>query len=94
MGDTVIASAILDRLLHHSHVINIRGESYRLKNNRQSRLLTSTAAADINGGGDTNGRLKGRGWVKPKLAKTHKSSLALTLRRIDNLANWRERAAC
>ena len=29
LGDTVIASAILDRLLHHSHVLNIRGESYR-----------------------------------------------------------------
>jgi DNA replication protein DnaC len=31
MGDAVLASAILDRLLHHSHIINIRGESYRLK---------------------------------------------------------------
>lgn len=30
-GDKVIASAILDRLLHHSHVINIKGSSYRLK---------------------------------------------------------------
>ena len=30
-GDGVIATAILDRLLHHSHVINIRGESYRLR---------------------------------------------------------------
>ena len=27
----VIASAILDRLLHHSRVINIKGHSYRLK---------------------------------------------------------------
>ena len=27
LGDTVIATAILDRLLHHSHVLNIRGES-------------------------------------------------------------------
>jgi DNA replication protein DnaC len=27
----VIASAILDRLLHHSTTINIKGESYRLK---------------------------------------------------------------
>ena len=26
LGDTVIASAVLDRLLHHSHVLNIRGE--------------------------------------------------------------------
>ena len=31
LGDTVIASAVLDRLLHHSHVLNIRGESYRLR---------------------------------------------------------------
>lgn len=30
-GDKVIASALLDRLLHHSHVINIKGSSYRLK---------------------------------------------------------------
>lgn len=31
IGDPVLASAILDRLLHHSHIINIRGESYRLR---------------------------------------------------------------
>lgn len=31
MNDAVIATAILDRLLHHAHIINIRGESYRLK---------------------------------------------------------------
>ena len=42
LGDTVIATAILDRLLHHSHVLNIRGESYRLKDKRQSGLLTSS----------------------------------------------------
>ena len=30
-GDSVLASAILDRLLHHSHVLNIVGSSYRLK---------------------------------------------------------------
>ena len=29
--DPVIVTAILDRLLHHSVVINIRGHSYRLK---------------------------------------------------------------
>lgn len=31
-GDNMIANAILDRLLHHSHVINITGKSYRTKN--------------------------------------------------------------
>jgi len=30
-GDKVIASAILDRLLHHAQVVNIKGASYRLK---------------------------------------------------------------
>lgn len=30
-GDNMIANAILDRLLHHSHVINITGNSYRTK---------------------------------------------------------------
>ena len=41
LGDTVIASAILDRLLHHSHVLNIRGESYRLREKRHSGLFSS-----------------------------------------------------
>ena len=41
LGDTVIASAILDRLLHHSHVLNIRGESYRLREKRQAGLFPS-----------------------------------------------------
>ena len=30
-GDSMIANAILDRLLHQSHIININGNSYRLK---------------------------------------------------------------
>lgn len=30
-GDTVLANAILDRLLHHSHVFTINGKSYRTK---------------------------------------------------------------
>lgn len=34
--DNVIASAILDRLLHHCTVINIRGNSYRIKNREHS----------------------------------------------------------
>ena len=38
-GDPAIASAILDRLLHHSHIINIRGDSYRLKEKREAGLF-------------------------------------------------------
>jgi DNA replication protein DnaC len=33
-GDEVLASATLDRLLHHVHIFNIKGPSYRLKDKR------------------------------------------------------------
>ncbi|MDP4446238.1 ATP-binding protein, partial [Escherichia coli] len=29
--DAALTSAMLDRILHHSHVVQIKGESYRLK---------------------------------------------------------------
>lgn len=38
-GDQVIATAILDRLLHHSTTLNIKGESYRLKDKRKAGLV-------------------------------------------------------
>ena len=38
-GDPVVATAILDRLLHHSQVITIRGDSYRLREKRRSGLI-------------------------------------------------------
>ncbi len=39
-GDPIIATAILDRLLHHSTTLNIRGESYRLKERRKAGLIS------------------------------------------------------
>jgi DNA replication protein DnaC len=42
-GDAVVATAILDRLLHHSHVVTIRGDSYRLKEKRRSGILQKAA---------------------------------------------------
>jgi len=41
LGDPVLAAAILDRLLHHSVTINIRGESYRLRHRRKAGLTVS-----------------------------------------------------
>nr|WP_283804255.1 ATP-binding protein [Campylobacter coli] len=37
-GDPVLTNALLDRLLHHSQVLNINGPSYRLKD--QLQLMT------------------------------------------------------
>ncbi len=45
-GDPIIATAILDRLLHHSTTINIRGESYRLKDRRRAGLLPAREQED------------------------------------------------
>lgn len=39
-SDQVVATAILDRLLHHSTTLNIKGESFRLKEKRKAGLLT------------------------------------------------------
>ena len=36
--NSVVTTAILDRVLHHSHVINIQGDSYRLKEKRESNI--------------------------------------------------------
>jgi DNA replication protein DnaC len=39
-NDQVLATAILDRLLHHSTTINIKGESYRLREKRKAGMLS------------------------------------------------------
>ena len=38
-ADPVVATAILDRLLHHSFTLMIQGESFRLKQKRKAGLL-------------------------------------------------------
>jgi DNA replication protein DnaC len=45
-GDAVIASAILDRLLHHSHIIAIQGESYRVRDKRAKTIDKNRSAGD------------------------------------------------
>jgi DNA replication protein DnaC len=47
-GDRVIATAILDRVLHHSITINIRGNSYRLKDKLKAGLVRTEEPAAIN----------------------------------------------
>ena len=37
--DEALTAAILDRLIHHSHILNIQGESYRLRQKRQAGIL-------------------------------------------------------
>lgn len=41
-NDPILATAVLDRLLHHATTLNIKGESYRLKEKRRAGLLGRT----------------------------------------------------
>jgi DNA replication protein DnaC len=43
----VIASAILDRLLHHSTTINIKGDSYRLKEKLKAGLVNTAGGINM-----------------------------------------------
>jgi DNA replication protein DnaC len=38
-NDTALTSAMLDRVLHHSHVLQIKGDSYRIKEKKQAGLM-------------------------------------------------------
>jgi len=44
-GDRIIATAILDRVLHHAVTLNIRGNSYRLKDKLKAGLIRTEEAA-------------------------------------------------
>ena len=40
-GDKIVTTAILDKVLHHSHIINIQGDSYRLKEKKEAGHIGS-----------------------------------------------------
>jgi DNA replication protein DnaC len=46
-GDEVVAAAILDRLLHRSHTLVVKGESYRLKQKRKAGLLGTSPTPQV-----------------------------------------------
>jgi len=43
-GDSTLTAAMLDRLLHHAHVVPIQGESYRLRDKRRAGLVPKKTA--------------------------------------------------
>jgi DNA replication protein DnaC len=51
-GDRIIATAILDRLLHHAVTLNIRGNSYRLKEKLKAGLVRSAEDNTPHPGGE------------------------------------------
>lgn len=45
--DTTLTAALLDRLLHYTHIVPIAGESYRLKHQRQAGMVRGNEVAEI-----------------------------------------------
>src|SRR5690606_19766574 len=43
--DATLTAALLDRLLHHGHIVTLRGESYRLKDKRKAGVTRTGKAA-------------------------------------------------
>jgi DNA replication protein DnaC len=62
-GDEVMAAALIDRLLHHCHIVNIRGNSYRMRHHtelwRNLHALGDGSAADAAGPAAKDGKSKG-----------------------------------
>jgi DNA replication protein DnaC len=44
-GNSALTAAMLDRLLHHAHVVQIKGESYRLKDKKKAGVLTPAGSS-------------------------------------------------
>lgn len=45
-GDEVVAAAMIDRLVHHTDIISLKGDSYRLKGRGLGRTPTGRTAED------------------------------------------------
>ena len=45
-GDDVMAAALIDRLVHHGHIVNIRGNSYRMREHRALASRLAPAASE------------------------------------------------
>ena len=48
LGDEVMAAALLDRLLHRCHIVNIRGNSYRMRHHAELSKTIHPLGSRIN----------------------------------------------
>lgn len=59
VSDYVLATAMLDRLLHYSTTINIRGDSYRLREKRKAGVFHDLSAKSVNGNPSSSRKTQG-----------------------------------
>jgi len=61
VSDYVLATAMLDRLLHYSTTINIRGESYRLREKRKAGVFHDLGAKPVKSSPSSSPKTQGEG---------------------------------
>ncbi len=61
VSDYVLATAMLDRLLHYSTTINIRGESYRLREKRKAGVFHDLATPSVKGNSSASRKTQAEG---------------------------------
>lgn len=44
LADDATLTGVLDRLLHHAHIVQITGDSYRLKDKRKARRIRTNGS--------------------------------------------------
>lgn len=90
LNGPLVATAILDRFLHHSHVLTIRGDSYRLCAKRKSGLSTRPPLTALrsapppsapSAAGQTSTDIMNRGWEQFCMTQRGSSGWRLTARR-------------
>jgi DNA replication protein DnaC len=47
LGDEVMAAALIDRVLHHCHLVNIRGNSYRVRHHQLGKAPEDSGDQDL-----------------------------------------------
>ena len=59
LHDEVMAAALLDRLLHRCHMVNIRGNSYRMRRHAElSKAIHPTASRAVSAERSEHGRTR------------------------------------
>lgn len=58
--DATLTAALLDRLLHHAHVVPISGDSYRLKEKRQAGMINRIPPPHLNEADDVKRKRNSR----------------------------------
>ena len=100
-GDRVIATAILDRLLHHAVTMNIRGNSYRLKDKLKAGLVRPHDNDNASHpGGEINTTTTEENWgtldtqTSPSARNESKLAVPLPPSSVGSMPNSRESPSC